>query len=876
MFIPFIRDYVEVVNNIYDSTTEAANYLDLPKLIQGTFLYFFQTSKFLLIYLITFQWVRDLIYLPIIVPEISSSILKEKFFLEAPLENIFTIFEIPSYSSNKFLIGFCNSFFLTLPLSCAHLIYVRRFLIQGYIAGITAGLGNILGQVFFIGSILLGFRALIIPWFSFEPFTYIIGGILILNIVYDMVHERVIKILTWSNKSTLFKIFFLNFSLIWTEQSCIFQYLGNISLEADSIIVNNHITYLMGLLLGSLFFNVLFLIFIKNITEFLQIQFSILKSTWVIRLNYFLLTIILTFTFTSIPFYGLDYLITHPLGFISQDKAFKKTIFSSNEITDPYFILSNRGYSYSLATDVSSFDRGIYLSHTLPQSFEELNYSGEYAIGMDLGKIYEDFDIDPELFFYKIFPKREKPQAVAVESSDNSSSSSSTTSKIVDVSGQNKIMEKEKLKETKMPTSYSLDDKSILFSKLRARGNRSNNSGNSIYNTLQKTSFSPYFWDPNALSKLDEKIKRKFYSNPVYKLLLNAEIDLFVKRQPFEFILSPEQEKELYRKRLALSRYNDSLRFYNTLPYLKEFQYFFNGSKSFANRVYNQQFKGTLNVVRRLFSISSSKRSGMRNSEELVLKYDQPLFKSSKPEAESNAYFHEELRDTNSSFSSGSVSNTEWNSGNTANLTSKPEQSSGKGEPKFHLGKNDAFWLTKGKYDELVSQTPLYMGWDENLRKIIITNRVLPKTETFLDLATKSLPSSMPLVESSQREDEKRIEFSTWPNTVNKLENSNLNEFDNSRLLFQTKNTLKKLKLNDYRLQFCLTLFKTRDAEQRLVSYTAVPSNAVYGSRSSINVIPPNRGGFIWPGSSLKIPIKAYAFDAFERILTPFGRFLKS
>jgi hypothetical protein len=837
-FIPFIRDYIELLNTVYDSFS---NDINIQKIFQETIIYLAQTIKFLLIYVVTFQWFRDIIYLPVLIPQISSSILKETFFLEAPLENTFNIFEIPIYTSNKFLIGFLNSFFLALPFSCSHLIYARRLLIQGNVAGFAAGLGNIFGQIFFIGSVILGFRFFIVAWFSLEPLTYILGIILLLTIIYDMVHERVIKIIDWNNQSALVKIFFLNFILIWTEQSCIFQYLGNLNLDADASLLessygntvfgffSSHFFYLFGLFLGSICFNFLFAIILKNFTEFLQIKLSILRSTWIIRLNVTLLTLTLAFTFTSIPFYGLDYLLTQPLGFISQDKAFKNTIFSPNEITDPFGILGGFSENLSLDTDINSFDRGLYLKSPIFQTFEDLNYSGEYASTIRQGNI-------PLFDQYK--EKARKIREILVKKSEseteNNSLLSNSNPKVnssitTDLAGSYR-------KETasfEYPTYYPIDKNIYISSNIQKRfENNYKEPSNVIFENVLQGSLNNVFSDEKftvAYPDIDKKLKQKYYANPVYKFLLSTDIDNFLKRQPAEYLLSPKEETDLYKKRLILGRYNDSLRFYNTLPYTDEFQHFFNGSKSFADRVYNQQFKGTLHIVRRLFSISVDSEN--KNPQELILKYDQPLFKSSK--GLENIIYHEELKE---SRGGDSVSNKRG--------SRQPENNHSLNSPMF----------------ELVSQSPLYVGWDEDLRKIIVTNRLLSRSlANFIQPQTISSYSTTQEIRHKDKilfEEPipgfKGIQFSTWPIPKNNLEDKNSNIIFNSRLLFETKISLEKLNYSNL-----LPLFEYEDKESGISYYEALPNNVIKLASGIVDVIPPNRGGFIWPGTSaLKFSIK--------------------
>src|SRR5947209_10640123 len=110
-FVTAIRDYVELLNTLYDST---AGHINSQVLIQETILFLFTSIKYVFLYLITFQWFRDLSYLPILVPEIYSSLLKENFFLENPVSQFLSFIEPRSYENNKLFIGFLNSFFLFL------------------------------------------------------------------------------------------------------------------------------------------------------------------------------------------------------------------------------------------------------------------------------------------------------------------------------------------------------------------------------------------------------------------------------------------------------------------------------------------------------------------------------------------------------------------------------------------------------------------------------------------------------------------------------------------------------------------------------------------------------------------------------------------
>lgn len=397
-FVTVIKDYIDLLNNTYSSISSDLNFQEL---IQQTFFYLFSSFKFLLIYFLSFQWIRDLVYLPILVPQISSTILKENYFLDTPLSNFFTLLEIPSYESNKFILGFLNSFFLALPLSTSHFISARRLLVQGVPAGIASSFGTIIGQSFFFFCVLFGLRLFIIPWFSYEPLTYLLGVFITIKVVYEMAHNPIRKIgnfpsgqgtpgLIFTNKQKLelLQIFAINFLLSWTEQSSIFQYFGNLTLGPEPSIFESFAsntslgsssspsTYLIGILLGNLFFTGLFTIICLQLSNFSLKISALTYSRWLRKINFAFLSIILAFTFASIPFYSLDYIFAGPLGFISQDKALNNTIFSSKNLQNPP---DKKIQSSSMRTDITPFDRGRYLQPEVNTSFEDLNYQGEYA-----------------------------------------------------------------------------------------------------------------------------------------------------------------------------------------------------------------------------------------------------------------------------------------------------------------------------------------------------------------------------------------------------------------------------------------------------------------------------------------------------------------
>lgn len=967
LFVPAIRDYIDVLNNAYDSISSNSN---LQQILQQSILYFASSIKFIIIYLFSFQWVQDLSYLPIVIPQIKLEILKEHLFLETPQSSFFTFLETPSYNYNKFLLGLANSFFLCLPLSVAHIISVRRLLIQGLAAGISSSFGTISGQILILICILFGGRFFITPWFNFQILNYFVGIWLVFKVCYEMANERSIRMIDSSEKNILIRIFFINFALAWTEQSCIFQYFGNLTFGAEPSIIEIfssasslqsvlvHINYILGIIVGSVLFTSIFILTTLKVSDLSVRVLSILYSRWLRRLNFSLIIAILAFTFTSIPFYSFEYLVLSNLGFTPQDKSFKNTntVFSYTKIQDfDKAVLGNQdgnfGPNQGIVTDISRFNKGRYLMFDVNDSFEQLNYKGEYNWFIRRSRAgVITLDISSSAAFSKVskffkkgqkFGKQsEKKKFVDMSTSNNTPSNDNTI--LTDISKNN---------NTKKVFSFR---------------NQADNVINQSFENLINTSASRKFFvsEETNLSNLEKNFKQKYYSNPIYKLLLSADIDFFLSRQPTSFLLSPKEEQDLFKKRTVLANYYDSLRYYNKLPSASEFQDFFNGSKSYADRIYNHQFNGTLKVVRRLFSInidstvqpsfagdrrdpsqtssqklltSIKKLSQQKNSQNtrqnkflekstynFVLKFDQPLYKKiTARDGDSfqgllSSSFHEELnpRTKNDVFYNGENQKVIRNFNDTTSrfdLESQRENGthkvSGSKEnlPKDLLSRNnspDSEHLLRQKmastnsnkpFIELVNPMPFYVGWDEQLRKLVITNRISPNYcagESMKFPGVRNQPFSFGANEDNGgRKNEqgestaknytneyltlnkllkknKTINFTAWPishqsqqssrnqTSYNLLADSLIDEENNLkfRTLIEDDLNLKQLLDGDV---WSRNIYGELASVPRNILTNGQPQYEISPFSKLKDTFPYTRGGFVWPGhSDLKFKFK--------------------
>jgi hypothetical protein len=269
---------------------------------------------------------------------------------------------------------------------------------------------------------------------------------------------------------------------------------------------------------------------------------------------------------------------------------------------------------------------------------------------------------------------------------------------------------------------------------------------------------------------------------------LTLDIDLFLNRQPDKFRLNNSSELDLFTKRRILTSYYDSLRDYTKLPYSNNFENFFHGSKSFSNKVYNQQFKGTLRSLSRLFSLTSDPIQN-KNKTNLILKFDQPLYQT-KPYSS----FHDELED-----------------------------------------------VTINSTDLFIN--PLYSGWDENTRKFVLTNKLLPRSETQSILINEQLKSKFIKSQSTKNiSTTTKIKFTAWP-LSQELTNQGKTK---SEMVFSTLYVPESEfeGTNDPAFETVSTLPLNWETIQRR------SANAIGKTYENIfDYLAPQRGGFVWPGT---------------------------
>lgn len=828
-----IKEFADVLHNIYaqqlssinstDIVSDGALPLAIPKLVvlQQALIYLAKSLGSGVFYFISFQWLRDFSYFPLLSPEIGNgSSIASDTFLSEPFSYLFSFSKsgVNLISSNvpnetlhlkqnlslpftsflktdQLFAGFVNSFFFSLPFSLPHLITLRRMFSQGAAAAAASVFGTVAAHSLLLVGVLYGLRFLIIPYYFFQPLTFLIGTVTIAVVITEFVKEKRVYLVPLTHYPSLVRIGTLTFILALCESATVFHDLHHLTLNQqisflqlyesqnalDSFFI--HTAYLLAFVLGHTAFSFLFCYgILKGNEKICSLTGWTLPKT-ARQINKALLVFIITLTFCGFPYYGLDYLFTKSAGFLPEDPAYINTVFSPTQVRSRNRHFKSRQYATKnsktpLELDLNYFDRGMYLNAPKQEkqindpykaeknigsflekdettatydpalTFEELNYQGESAWLMRnerARRLPEEQDSKKESVFQK--PKMHFKELRLQQDNKQAEAALKESSQIGILSqwkeGNLPLVTKPSNTRV-LPLRES--EKEALFEGAGgfATKHEKLNSGDEqnldkrrllkdvafekeIAANYEKSFSSPFGEEsdgtPPDLLPVENIIKKRYRLNPVYRALLQTDIDSFIARQPAEYKMTQNQEVSLFKKRHVLEKYYNSIRYYAPIEnagFVNLYgTHFFNSGnnsisdknastslvakpptstpsgknnvsepyrsntytnfpKSFVETMYHQQFKGTLNTVKRFFKLTFDEHQNSNKNR--VLSYDQLLYK---------------------------------------NRVSYPERGQ-KDHPSLH----EELDLEKIlPFIEESNSSPIYAGWDDKARRFVITNR---------------------------------------------------------------------------------------------------------------------------------------------------------
>nr|YP_009519102.1 hypothetical protein Ycf1 [Callipsygma wilsonis]AYC64976.1 hypothetical protein Ycf1 [Callipsygma wilsonis] len=856
--IIFSIPLVEMFKNISELTTKVY-------IFDKYFYNIFIIIKNWVIYCLTvFQ---DFVFFPINLPFTFNN-----FFFDYPGSEYLSIELKPNFENNHyFLLGFLNCIFLYLQFSPVQLLWLRYVIVDRI--KIAASLGLILGNLSFLACFFFGLREIIFSWFGLEPITYFIGVYVTLFVIYKVAHKP-LKLKNEINKKFKLKEFtqicLIEFFLIWTDQPHFFPFFSNLNFNNEiSFFDNEQRFYFLGFIAGNLFWP----FFISNIILLFTIIFPRIMGIklfyWKKGLNYFFLVLPISIMLASFQYYSPEYLLTGPLGIIPEDKIWDKipNIALNVETKDTKKgRLGDKSSFESTDTDLSFFDKSRYAGGpVIEYHLESLNYKEEYAWRSRIDRVslkrrtqsflsrliknksvfakkfalYERKKkrLKKEFKFIQkvkrrenfIFKKRDVKPRYLLGRFKNYQINTLIERFVENYNAEGNFEDKE------VPNLET--DKMIYFSAL-AEIDRYGFDAFSIFEPVEIDPFD---------EELQKEMKRRYSTNAFNRLLLYLDIPNFLQRQSDN--LDSQEEIDIFKKRQALEKYYNTLRDYKDIPKNFIFNLFFCENKSYTNRIYNQQFKGTFKILERLFSIHLEKEqyipvlivtdeteailANSKNTFEeriylqlkkdsSVVKFDQPLYK--RYSLKKNPLLHEQLlEDTNSD--SDSDSNDKLPSITLDNLNFTLP----------FIKQNDLNFSLPFITEE--QPIPFFVGWDGRKHKFVLSNRLL--------LKKKSL-TKINFVQKKFRywkNDLNRFNFYIWPVSKRKLKTN--------ELLNRSYRTQNQISAVDDVFEYMEPMM-----EDIAMIYDSLPSivkRIELKSQERLELLlKPTLGGVFWSGTEIK------------------------
>nr|QQY84796.1 hypothetical chloroplast RF1 [Chaetophora lobata] len=418
-----VKDYIEVVHKLIETSPshvlQHSTYNDSLTIIN----FGLSTLKQLCSNFFNFEWLKQLWYFPIVVPEIATSMMEEISVLDGNFHNILSFLDKPIAVGNeiygdyylpltcfeKIFTGLINSLFIWIPTSTATFLCFRRFIMQGVEAGYAAALGTMAATIFWLASILFGLRFIVVPWMSLDLVRYWLGFLLLMKYFWDNRYAyKEVKHNSVFGKKTKRNIFGFHFLLALTEQTSLYPFLSNFSISSQSTLLEGfpsenvldfsliHFSYLLGIGIGSYSLINLICWFWQDPAYrfyfWIMNKFKKLRIADIVRpVHLFFQSITVLFAFSSLPYFGIEYQITNPLGFLPNDQAFhqfKQTSFLTHP-TSPAYYRSRLNfprqkffryedwaeyYHRNTPLDTSLYDQGAYRLYTM----EDLSYGKDY------------------------------------------------------------------------------------------------------------------------------------------------------------------------------------------------------------------------------------------------------------------------------------------------------------------------------------------------------------------------------------------------------------------------------------------------------------------------------------------------------------------
>jgi len=882
-------------------------------------------------YIFGLGWARQWTQLPVLAPELTHARTwgwQPGGAIERRLD------QWTNPTGGAFEAGRKNALFLGLPITLSHLLAFRRYALQGRPSGWTATVGYRLGEV--VGIQLLSSGGLLWwGWQTLEPLPLLVGLGLTARVVWDATRNRRAA---RNQPKTLWRIGGLHARYGRTEQGILLGSLGGQTLEAASQATRlyvgpgswrAHSRYGLGLLCGGLRRDAFLLAGGLALVERRLFWFRCPPEAWRRTVDQWSTRRVVALARATLPFYTADYLFLGPLGFNGRD-------------TDLSRALSRRAFSVPLPrpnepVSIQFEGRNVLTTDSFGRTAPDVVRDPWHRAQLAVESVRDGIDET-----YTTRTSNQRVDAVYLGSLERavfdwlnrrSASPRASNRDTIPIAEPVRLG----LGREVSPAAVSVGDADRLAGRLErwyraARGRRADSYAvnlplersqghpeglTALYHTgLEAPRYlaggglvEPFrairYDSPNELSR-----KRNARRSPLHRAPVHAYRDWLRSRQPREGRTSSLQQQSLYRARLALGDYLSACRRYAEAErgprgwevnrristrgvWQRELRNRSSGGvRSRASTVYSQQYTGNLHLARRLFSISWDRRENRRtrssspntNLPKTVrrkLALDQLTLQRSKA-----LFEHEEL---------GRVQELRVRNGSNRLLASVDPSTRSKRANEDRSGQWVLLPGGVSRPDRAIHPQPLYAGWDNERRSLVLCNRYLPaeqavrngilapslarsgqrapsSTDIFSTPAARSLADQNSTA-SLRAGETRRARFAVWPRNGRTRRRRTVNTRYTSRAFLSRRRPACEVALlardrarwaqgaagSPSVSQFAFWLNPRSDSRRNPLDLTPTRSAQAFplafersarrGVYSPGEIQPSNRGGLVWLGT---------------------------
>lgn len=404
-FVSVVRDYIDWINADFDQFHRSFGIpMTFWAFAKGNLTFLCHLIKTGCLYLLTFQWLRDLVYLPVLIPKITVDSVRETFVglsisAKSPSLAGFSFLGTSSLVQNKILVGFFNSFFACLPLTFVHFIALRHLYVKGFEAALAINGGMIFGHLFFLSSVLFGWRGLLIPWLECESWMYFLQiGLLLFYVRQSLLPTRYV-VAPLKKPGQILRTVLFGFILTIGDHGLCFRYMNSLTggleptfveplsstIQGTGSLTQHHFVYIFSFFLGSLLFTSAFFWIALTIRSWVAVRLRLVEEgstglAW--DVNTWSAPFCLIFFWVCLPFYSADYLTSRPFGYMPYDQALRSGTGATNTLEDKYINLM--GFVPKTFDEIKKKEKPSALKQAFARRFIDIPKVGE-AIADSVG-----------------------------------------------------------------------------------------------------------------------------------------------------------------------------------------------------------------------------------------------------------------------------------------------------------------------------------------------------------------------------------------------------------------------------------------------------------------------------------------------------------